>query len=48
MFESRQGLIFLMKHSNIILAKKSDYDSKWVGESPECQLRAFSIFYESH
>ena len=23
--------------------KKSDYDSKWVGEGPECQLRAFSM-----
>ena len=36
-------LIFLLYDCNIYLAKKSDYDSKWVNKNLKCQLQVFIL-----
>lgn len=35
--------IFLLYDCNIYLAKKSDYDSKWVNKNLKCQLQVFIL-----
>lgn len=34
---------FLLYDCNIYLAKKSDYDSKWVNKNLKCQLQVFIL-----
>jgi len=40
---SNRNLIFLLYDCNIYLAKKSDYDSKWVNKNLKCQLQVFIL-----